>query len=63
MFEPLTSFITLIIFINYLFLSLFVFKEIGLCGIVIITILFYLFILISIIIIIEIIGMSSYLLL
>jgi hypothetical protein len=63
MFEPLTSFITLIIFINYLFLSLFIFKEIGLYGILIITILFYLFILISTIIIIEIIGMRGYLLL
>jgi hypothetical protein len=62
MFEPITTIITLIIFINYLFLSLYVFKNIGLFAIVIITVLFYLFMLILTIIIVEIIGLISALL-
>ena len=56
MFEIFTSSLIFIVFLNYLSLSLFVFREISIDGIIIITTIFYLYIVLATIIIVEVIG-------
>jgi len=53
MFEYFMCIIFLIILLNYLSLSLFIFRNLGIFAIIIMTTIFYLFILLSTIIIIE----------
>ena len=56
MVEFFTSTLLLIVFINYVLLSLFIFRDISIIAIVIITTIFYLYILLATIIIVEVIG-------
>lgn len=56
MLEFFTSSLIFIVFLNYLSLSLFVFRELSIDYIILITTIFYLYILLATIIIIEVIG-------